>query len=52
LLGGERSAPGWDVPDWVKTASLSYVIQPGTGHMMMLEQPAAFSDIVCAMIAG
>ncbi|WP_254073789.1 alpha/beta fold hydrolase [Burkholderia sp. S171] len=50
LLAGERSAPGWDVPDWVKSASLSYVIQPDTGHMMMLEQPEIFSDIVCAMI--
>jgi pimeloyl-ACP methyl ester carboxylesterase len=50
LLAGERSAPGWDVPDWVKNVSLSYVVQPDTGHMMMLEQPAAFSDIVRTMI--
>ena len=50
LLAGERSAPGWDVPDWVKSASLSYVIQPDAGHMMMLEQPEIFSDIVRAMI--
>lgn len=52
LLAGERSAPGWDVPDWVKRASLSYVVQPDTGHMMMLEQPEAFSDIVRTMIKG
>ncbi|MGX7002141.1 alpha/beta fold hydrolase [Caballeronia sp. KNU42] len=50
LLAGERSAPGWDVPDWVRSASLSYFVQPDTGHMMMLEQPEAFCDIVCAMI--
>ncbi|WP_031362025.1 alpha/beta fold hydrolase [Caballeronia sordidicola] len=50
LLAGERSASGWDVPDWVKSASLSYEIQPDTGHMMMLEQPEAFCDIVRAMI--
>ena len=52
LLAGDRSVPGWDVPDWVKSASLSYVVQPNTGHMMMLEQPEIFSDIVCAMIKG
>jgi pimeloyl-ACP methyl ester carboxylesterase len=50
LLAGERSAPGWDVPDWVKRASRSFVVQPDTGHMMMLEQPETFSEIVCAMI--
>jgi len=50
LLAGERSSTGWDVPDWVKSASLSYVVQPDTGHMMMLEQPEIFSDIVRAMI--
>ncbi|CAH2782755.1 MAG: Lactone-specific esterase [uncultured Caballeronia sp.] len=50
LLAGERSASGWDVPEWVKSASVSHVIQPDTGHMMMLEQPDIFSDIVCAMI--
>jgi pimeloyl-ACP methyl ester carboxylesterase len=50
LLAGERSAPGWDVPDRVRSASLSYALQPDTGHMMMLEQPEAFSEIIRTMI--
>ena len=46
LIAGERSAAGWDVPDFVRTAARSYREQPATGHIMMLEDPDAFCDLV------
>jgi pimeloyl-ACP methyl ester carboxylesterase len=50
LLAGERSAGGWDVPAWVASEARKYVIQPQTGHMMMLENPAEFCRIVASFM--
>jgi pimeloyl-ACP methyl ester carboxylesterase len=46
LLGGELSASGWDVPGWVLALACRSQVQPRAGHMMMLEDPAAFCRIV------
>jgi pimeloyl-ACP methyl ester carboxylesterase len=46
LLGGELSAAGWDIPEWVLALACESLVQPGAGHMMMLEDPAAFCGIV------
>jgi pimeloyl-ACP methyl ester carboxylesterase len=46
LVGGEQSAAGWDVPDWVLSQARRVCVQPKTGHMMMLEDPAGFCRIV------
>ncbi len=46
LIAGERSAADWDVPDFVRLAARSYAEQPGAGHLMMLEDPGAFCQIV------
>jgi pimeloyl-ACP methyl ester carboxylesterase len=46
LVGGEQSAAGWDVPDWVLAQARRVCVQPKTGHMMMLEDPATFCRIV------
>ena len=46
LVAGERSAADWDIPDFVRRAARSYVEQPGAGHLMMLEDPDAFCQIV------
>jgi pimeloyl-ACP methyl ester carboxylesterase len=46
LLGGESSASGWDVPEWVLALARGSLVQPKAGHMMMLEDPAAFCGIV------
>jgi pimeloyl-ACP methyl ester carboxylesterase len=46
LLGGELSAAGWDIPEWVLALACRSLVQPKAGHMMMLEDPAAFSGIV------
>ncbi|WP_179405632.1 hypothetical protein [Burkholderia guangdongensis] len=51
LLAGERSASGWDLPDWARSAARDYVAQKEVGHMMMLEQPDAFCRIVENMVA-
>jgi pimeloyl-ACP methyl ester carboxylesterase len=48
LLGGELSASGWDIPEWVLVQARKSVVQPKAGHMMMLEDPAAF----CAIVGG
>jgi len=52
LLGGEQSAAGWDVPEWVLAAARQVLVQPKTGHMMMLEDPRNFCRIVGAIIGG
>jgi pimeloyl-ACP methyl ester carboxylesterase len=46
LVGGEQSAAGWDVPDWVLAQARRVCVQPKTGHMMMLEDPGNFCRIV------
>lgn len=46
LLGGELSAAGWDIPEWVLALACASLVQPKAGHMMMLEDPAAFCGIV------
>jgi pimeloyl-ACP methyl ester carboxylesterase len=46
LLGGELSASGWDIPEWVLALACRSQVQPKAGHMMMLEDPAAFCGIV------
>ncbi len=46
LVAGERSAADWDVPDFVRRAARSDTNQPGAGHLMMLEDPDAFCQIV------
>jgi pimeloyl-ACP methyl ester carboxylesterase len=46
LIAGEQSAAGWDVPDWVLSQARRVCVQPKAGHMMMLEDPAAFCRIV------
>lgn len=50
LLAGAHSAAGWDVPDWVRAAARADLVLPGTGHMLMLEDPAGFCRSVRALI--
>lgn len=52
LLGGELSASGWDVPEWVLALACRSQVQPKAGHMMMLEDPAAFCGIVGEIVRG
>lgn len=51
LIAGERSAEAWDVPDFVRAAARSYTEIAGAGHLMMLEQPAAFCRTIDSILA-
>lgn len=46
LIAGERSRAGWDVPGWAERAAASQGLVAGCGHLMMLENPAAFAAAV------
>jgi lipase len=50
LVAGERSCAGWHVPEVVLLRAASMTIQPGVGHMMMLEAPDEFLGIVAKLI--
>jgi pimeloyl-ACP methyl ester carboxylesterase len=50
LLGGELSAAGWDIPEWVSALACKSLVQPKAGHMMMLEDPAAFCGLVDGIV--
>ena len=50
LLGGELSASGWDIPEWVLALACKSLVQPKAGHMMMLEDPAAFCGLVDGIV--
>lgn len=52
LVAGERSEAAWDVPAWVREAAVASRVQPGAGHMMMLEDPEAFCGIVGDVVPG
>lgn len=52
LLGGELSAAGWDIPEWVQALASQSLVQPKAGHLMMLEDPAAFCGIVDGIVRG
>jgi pimeloyl-ACP methyl ester carboxylesterase len=52
LIAGAQSVEDWGIPDFVRGAGRSYTEIPGTGHLMMLEEPAAFCRAVDAIIAS
>jgi pimeloyl-ACP methyl ester carboxylesterase len=52
LIAGARSAEDWGIPDFVRDAARSYTEIAHTGHLMMLEEPAAFCGTVDAILAS
>jgi len=50
LLAGERSKDEWDVPPQVLEAAKQFIVQSQAGHMMMLEEPNKFCEIVKEII--
>lgn len=52
LIAGAKSAGAWGVPDFVRAAAASYTEQPHAGHVMMLEDPDAFCEIVGSILTG
>jgi lipase len=51
LVAGERSRDGWEVPEWALNAASSLTIIPGTGHLMMAEQPERFAETIDLLLA-
>lgn len=51
LFAGERSRAGWHVPESVLPRAGSMTVQPGVGHMMMLEAPEEFLGLVANLVA-
>ena len=51
LVAGERSRGGWDVPDWARAAAASDTTMRNVGHMMALEDPAAFGTVIARLPA-
>ena len=49
LVAGERTSRGWDVPGWARRAASGSSVQPGVGHMMMLEQPEEFGQVLARL---
>ncbi|MBM1169957.1 alpha/beta fold hydrolase [Microvirga arabica] len=52
LIAGARARRGWNVPDWVVQRAASNTDMPDTGHLMMLEAPEAFAQMVLANLMG
>jgi len=46
LVAGEHSREGWDVPEFVLQQAASFTVQPGVGHLMMLEDAKGFLNII------
>ena len=52
LLSGERSHDGWHVPDWALQKCAGHLTLAGCGHLMMLEDPHAFSTALEQFLVG
>jgi len=50
LFAGERSRAGWHVPESVLRRAASLTVQPGVGHVMMLEAPEKFLGLVARLL--
>ena len=46
LVAGARSRAGWDTPDWALQMAASIDVIPDAGHLLMIEQPAAFQALI------
>jgi lipase len=51
LFAGGRSRAGWHVPEQVIQRAQSFTVQPGVGHMMMLEAPEEFLRLIAKLVA-
>jgi pimeloyl-ACP methyl ester carboxylesterase len=50
LVAGEHSRSAWNVPDWALSRARSYTEMPGVGHLMTIERPEAFGDVVSGLL--
>ena len=52
LVAGSRSRNGWDVPSWALHQAASLAVIPDAGHLMMIEQFAAFAATLKTALAA
>ena len=50
LFAGEKSRQDWHVPDWVVSMATSNKDIPNTGHLMMLEDPKSFAEVIMSSL--
>lgn len=50
LIAGDRSAGGWDTPDWADQLCNTRTNISKAGHLMMIEAPEKFADAVLRSI--
>jgi lipase len=50
LVAGARSRAGWNVPRWALQAAASYTEIPDVGHMVMLEAPEVFGNVLTRLL--
>lgn len=51
LVAGARARDGWSVPEWLSRKAATDNTIPGTGHLMMLEQPELFAQTLLRNLA-
>ena len=49
LIAGERSRDAWSVPDSIVQRTGGVRVLPGVGHLMMLEAPSAYFELIAAL---
>jgi len=49
LLAGERSRSAWSVPDSIAQRAGGVRVQPGAGHLMMLEAPSVYFEVIAEL---
>jgi pimeloyl-ACP methyl ester carboxylesterase len=50
LVAGERSRDGWDTPEWALARARTFTVMTGCGHLMMLEDPEGFGQVVAGLL--
>jgi pimeloyl-ACP methyl ester carboxylesterase len=50
LVAGEHSVNDWFVPDNIKINVKEFHVMPDVGHMMMLEKPSEFCELIKSII--
>lgn len=50
LVAGEHSRSAWNVPDWALRRARSYTEMPGVGHLMPIERPEAFGELLSGLL--
>jgi len=51
LIAGANSRDGWHAPSEIETAAKTVTIVPNAGHLMMLQSPSSFAEVI-KRIAG